>query len=437
MRPSIRSYFERKKNSLNNESNDIPLSQNGIRKKRQTNYVNRLLRKCKEQYQRKTPEQQERIRQEARKVYYLRRLESIVPPSTYESDMTLEQWSQIVEERKLERDRIREQRRASRQSKIESKTIFSRIRLPRALMNPNRLKVARQKAREVQRKKRAGLTDEEKEAERRKGRERMRQQRAIMSEEEKQALREIGKQRMRLKRAQLNAEQKKQLREKERQRMRNKWASLNPEEQEAQRQRRREKSREKWASLTPEQREEKRKKDQHWRQQDRNGGPSKEPNKEPKALKEPKPPKKDPVPQKCNRPVDILSKLNISSAQLLVAEEAQPLPFANTENTSLPSSSQYNDTLVQERTPLDTDSDQELLEQLQGSMNMEYDDEQVTDNMSFVEMAASTEPSLHYNNDTLMIDQTGVPVQAAAEVRWQFKVSHCGSTPLSTAGQCY
>ena len=130
--------------------------------------------------------------------------------------------------------------------------------------------------------------------------------------------------------------------------------------------------------------------------------------------------------------------LKTSSAQLLVAEEAQPLPFASPENTSLPSSatSQYNDTLVQERTPLDIDSDQELLEQLRGSMNVEYDDEQVIDNMSFVDTTASTEHSLHYDNDT-MIDQTCMPVQPAAEVRWQLKVSHCGSTPLSTGGQCY
>ena len=80
---------------------------------------------------------------------------------------------------------MREQRRFSRQSKIETKIIVSRTRLPRALMNPLKLKLALQKAHKAQRKKRAGLTDEEKEDERRKGRERMRQQRATMSEEEK------------------------------------------------------------------------------------------------------------------------------------------------------------------------------------------------------------------------------------------------------------
>ena len=260
----------------------------------------------------------------------------------------------------------------------------------------------------------------------------MRQQRAIMSEEQKQAFREIGKQRMRVKRASLNAEQKQELREKKRQRMRNKWASFNPEEQEAQRQRRREKCREKWASLIPEQREAKREKDQQY---DRTRRPPKIPNKEPNALK------KDPVPQKCKRPVDILSKLNTSNAQLLVAEEAQPLPFTSPDpghvNTSLPSSTSCNE--VHERTPLDIDSE---LEQLQRTMNMEYNDhqvdQQVTDNTSFGD-TASTEHSLQYDNDTIMIDQTCVPVVQPAEVRWQLKASHCacGSTVLQTAGQCY
>ena len=426
MRPSIRNYFERKKNSLNNENNSIPLSQNGIRRKRNTKHVNRLLRKCKEQYQRKTTEQLERIRQEARKVYYLRKLESIIPPSTYESEITLEQWSEGRKLAAAERDRMRGQRRVSRQSKM-TKIIISRTRLPRGLMNPQKLKLARQKAREAQRRKRAGLTDEEKEAERRKGRDRMRQQRATMSEEEKQAFREIGKQRMRVKRASLNAEQKQEFREKERQRMRNKWASFNPEEQEAQRQRRREKSCEKWASLTPEQREAKREKD---RQYDCTRRPPKIPNKEPNALK------KDPVPQKCKRPVDILSKLNTSNAQLLVAEEAQPLPFASPGhvNTSLPSSTSCNE--VQERTPLDIDNE---LEQLQRTMNMEYNDHQVDQHNTSFGDTASTEHSLQYDNDTIMIDQTCIPVVQPAEVRWQLKASQCacGSTALQTAGQYY
>ena len=119
--------------------------------------MNCLLRKCKEQYQRKTPEQLERIRQEARKVYYLRKL-----GSTYESEITLEQWSEGRRLAAAECDRMREQRRVSRQSKMEIKIIVSRTRLPRALMDPQKLKLAHQKARKAQRRKRAGLIDEEK-----------------------------------------------------------------------------------------------------------------------------------------------------------------------------------------------------------------------------------------------------------------------------------
>lgn len=410
MRPSIRNYFERKKKAVDGDNENVPLARNGIRRSRKTKHVsvNRLLRKCKEHYQRKTPEQVERIRQEARKVYYLRKLESIVPPATFQA-MTAEDWSQTAEERKqkrlekLKRENIR-QRRTSRLTNF----ILPKRRLPRALMNPEELEVAREKAREAQRRKRAGLTDEQREIERQKGRERMRQRRATMSEGEKQALREMGKLRMRFKRSLLNAEQREDLCKKERQRRRNKWVMLDPEQQEAQRRRRRERSHKKLASYTPEERE------AHYekhRQYDRRRRSRKS--------------KKNPAPQKPKRPVDILSMLSATNAQLLVAEDAEPLPFASREHVNVPlasrTSSQPNDPLVEERTQLSFNSEQEST----------GDDEQVTENRS-------TEQSVQSDSDDLvMADQTCMPVLPATdEVRWQFKDDYCTSTTLQTsAGQ--
>ena len=426
MRPSIRNYFERKKKALNNGSDNIniPLNGTGRTKKVKHFSVNRILKKCKEQYQRKTPEQMERMRQASRKVYFFRKLESILPPESYENAITARGWEQPdVEERKLaaiERDRMREQRRVSRYHNRISGP--KKTRLPRSLMNPEDLKVARKKAREAQRKKRAGLTEEQREAERQKGRERMRKRRTTMSEEEKQVFREIGKERMRLKRASLDPEQKQEVRIKERQRMRNKWASLTPEEQEAQQQKRRKKlSGNKWTSLTPEERETKlaikREIDRRFEQVCNQS-------------KEAVLPKKNPAPHKCQRPEDLLSNLSTANAQLLVAEEAQPLQFAdpgdvNNLNTSTPSISnlQCDNPLVEEKTVLAINGEQEPLEQLQASMNMESNGELyiVTGDMSFDELTYSDQ-SLHYN-ETITIDQTCMPVVQPPEVRWQFKRS--------------
>ena len=80
------------------------------------------------------------------------------------------------------------------------------------------------------------------------------------------------------------------------------------------------------------------------------------------------------------RPVDIMSILRKSNAQLLVAEEAEPLPFASREHVNVPltssTSSQCNDPLVEERTQSFTNSAQPATEQqLQATDNMEYDNE--------------------------------------------------------------
>ena len=76
MRPSIRNYFERNKKTAGDENDKIALSQNRIKRKRKIKHacISRLLKKCKEKYQFKTPEQMERMRQEARKVYYIKSL---------------------------------------------------------------------------------------------------------------------------------------------------------------------------------------------------------------------------------------------------------------------------------------------------------------------------------------------------------------------------
>ena len=46
--------------------------------------------------------------------------------------------------------------------------------------------------------------------------------------------------------------------------------------------------------------------------------------------------KKDPAPQKCQRPEDMLSKLSTANAQLLVAEKAQSLQFADPGHDNTP-----------------------------------------------------------------------------------------------------
>lgn len=421
MRPSIRNYFERNKKTVGDENNKIALSQNGIKKKRKTKHacVSRLLKKCKEQYQRKTPEQVERMRQEARKAYHLRKLESIAPPETYEESIIAGEWSQTSEASKPRGLTAAEceSRREQRTNRL-NKLVLPKRGLPRALMSREELEVARRKAREAQRRKRAGLTSEEKEAERQKGRERMRQRRATMSEEEKQVLRENGKQRMRLKRASLNIEQKEEFCKKRRQRSREIWSSLNPEEQEAQRQKRRERLHRKWASYTPEEREAYRIKLQRYNCNYRSSQAEKKG-----------------VPKRIKRPIDIISILRKSSAQLLVAEEAEPLPFPSRghENVTLTSStsSQCNDPLVEERTQSDINGDQQSPEeQSQGTINTECDDEQLTENTSLV-VTASTEQSLQHNDDTVVVDQTCTPVVEADEVRWQFKDhNYCGSATL-------
>ena len=153
-----------------------------------------------------------------------------------------------------------------------------------------------------------------------------------MSEEDKQVLREIGKQRMCLKRASLNIEQK-EVCKKDRERRRNKWTSLNPEEQEAQNQRCREKQHEKWASYPPEEKEaqrQKRRERQHkkwasYTPEEREAYRQKlqRYNRNYRSREA----EKKGLPKRIKRPVDILSILCKSNVQLLVAEEAEPLPF--------------------------------------------------------------------------------------------------------------
>jgi len=422
MRPSIRNYFERKQKSVGdeNENNNALASQNETETKRK-NYLwgLRRIRKYREKYQRKTPQQIKKMRQRAREVYHQRKLEGV---SVQGSFITVQEWCRTIEELKkkrlarlaaLERERRYHRRHEQRIVKSTRDSIPKR-RLPRALMDPEELEAARQKARETQRRKRARQTDEQKEDERRKGRERMRQKRAAMSEEQRQALREIGKERMRLKRASLDPEQREELRKKERERNRNKWGSLDPEEKEAKLQRRREKSREKWALLTPEQREMKRRKDRHYNRTRRS-----------------RPPKKLPVPKKCKQPVDITSEIRKSNAELLIAEEAQPLLQIRKKHEIVPSmsnaSSTSNDPLIQERTPLAINSEQGSTEQGETSINnMVTEDRQVSENRH--------EHSLQ--DDTLMFNQTSMPFVQPTEVRWQWKVGHCQFTRLQTAGQC-
>ena len=146
IRPSIRNYFERNKKTAGDENDKIALSQNRIKRKRKIKHacMSHLLKKCKEQYQRKTPEQMERIRQEARKVYYIRKLESILPPATYEESIIAGEWSQASEAHKprgLEAGKC-ESRREQRINKL-NKLFLPKRGVPRALMSHEELEVAR------------------------------------------------------------------------------------------------------------------------------------------------------------------------------------------------------------------------------------------------------------------------------------------------------
>ena len=168
MRPSIRNYFKRNKKTAGDENDKIALSQNRIKRKRKIKHacMSRLLKKCKEQYQRKTPEQMERMCQKVCKVYYIRKLESILPPATYEESIITVEWSQTSKAHKP-----RGLAAAKCESRIEqrinklNKLVLPKRGLPRALMSHEELEVARQIVREAQRRKRAGLTTEEKEVE--------------------------------------------------------------------------------------------------------------------------------------------------------------------------------------------------------------------------------------------------------------------------------
>ena len=139
------------------------------------------------------------------------------------------------------------------------------------------------------------------------------------------------------------------------------------------------------------------------------------------------------------RQVDIISIPRKSNAQLLVAEEAEPLPFANREHVNVPltssTSSQCNDPLVEERMQSSTNSVQPSTEQqLQVTENMECDNEQVAENMSLAGTASAEQSMQH---DTVVADETCTHVVAEGdEVRWQFKDHYCASTTLQLVGQC-
>ena len=252
----------------------------------------------------------------------------------------------------------------------------------------------------------------------------MREWRVMMSEEEKQVHQEIGKQRMHLKRPSLNTEQNQEFCKKERQRRHTKWASLKPEEQEAQHQRRREREHERWASFISEEKEAycKRHRRRNCNYRSREA-------------------EKKGVPLRVKRPVDIMSILRKPNAQLLVAEEAEPLPFASREHVNVPltsgTSSQCNDPLLEERTQSSTNSVQPSTEQqLQVTENSECDNEQVAENMSLAG-TASAHHEQTTQHDTVVGDQTCTRVVAVGdEVRWQFKDHYCASTTLQLVGQC-
>ena len=132
----MRNYFEQNKKTTGDENDKIALSQNGIKRKRKPKHacVSCLLKKCKEQYQRKTPEQVERVRQEARKIYYLRKLESIVPPTTYEESILTGEWSQTTEGCRPRRvAAVKYKSRREQRSNKLNKLVLPKRGLPRAL----------------------------------------------------------------------------------------------------------------------------------------------------------------------------------------------------------------------------------------------------------------------------------------------------------------
>ena len=426
MRPSIRNYFERIKKSVNDENVNISISQNGPRQRNYTSVLRRV-RKYRERYRRKTPQQEELIRQKARTVYHQRKTRRTRPVPIFKAPMTVEEWCRIAEESKRKRlaklSAIEREKRYERRTTAKlSMVTIPKLRTPRAMMYPDQLERARKKAREAQRKKRAGLTDEQRDAERQKGRERMRQKRATMTEEEKQILRQVGKERMRLKRASLNPEDREVMLRKQRERVHRKWDSLDPDKQEVQRQKRRERERRKWASLTPAEREEKRENIRQycraWRAKE--------------SIKKGKPPKQP-------KPVDISKLIQKSSAELLVVEEAQPLlSLVNRGVVKVPSmltitSPIPNHPLVQESTLTTSSNQQQSTEELQTSVSTECEDQGVMENTSLAEIP-SEQSVIEQYSDTIMVDQISLtlPFVRPAEVKWKLKVVNSESTTLQT-----
>ena len=124
---------------------------------------------------------------------------------------------------------------------------------------------------------------------------------------------------MRLKGTSLNTEQNQESCKIERQNRHTKWVALKPEEREVQHQRHREREHERWASFTPEEKEAycKRHRQRNCNYRSREA-------------------EKRGVPWRVKRPVDIISIVRKSNAQLLVAEEADPLPFASGGHVNVP-----------------------------------------------------------------------------------------------------
>ena len=119
MRPSIRNYFERNKKTAGDENYKIALSQNRIKRKRKIKHacMSRLLKKCKEKYQIKTSEQMERMRQEACKVYYIKKLEIILPPAIYEESIIAGEWRQTSNESRRTRSGLSKSAQSSKKEK--------------------------------------------------------------------------------------------------------------------------------------------------------------------------------------------------------------------------------------------------------------------------------------------------------------------------------
>ena len=113
----------------------------------------------------------ERMRQEALKVYYIKKLEIILPPAIYEESIIAGEWRQTSEAHKprglaaAKCESRREQRIYKLNTPVLPKRGLPKRGLPRALMSHEELEAACRKVREAQRRKRAGLTTEEKEIE--------------------------------------------------------------------------------------------------------------------------------------------------------------------------------------------------------------------------------------------------------------------------------